>query len=81
MEKNKLINLYIKINKLMMKVGSEGYVTSKDNEADDVMGALFDLDGGEYSIEKFKELLIDTSYIVEMSIDEAMKENKIDKKP
>ena len=57
MEKDKLINLYIKVNKLMLKVGSEGYVASKDNESDDVMSALFDLDGGEYSIKKFKESL------------------------
>ena len=44
--------LYIAINKLLIKIGSEGEATSQDPETNNVMSALYDLDEGEFDVNK-----------------------------
>jgi len=47
-EQEKYENLYIAINELFLKLGAEGSVSTRDKEADNVMDALYEIDGGVY---------------------------------
>jgi len=53
--REKLIYLYMAINELMMEMGIEGEVSSTSEKAEDVMSALYELDGGVYDVEVFQE--------------------------
>ena len=53
--REKLIDLYMAINELMMEMGIEGEVSSTSEKAEDVMSALYELDGGVYDVEVFQE--------------------------
>jgi len=55
MQYKDLINLYKAINELMMQMGIDGQVSTTSEKAEAVMNALWDLDGGVYDVEVFKE--------------------------
>ena len=46
---NKAQQLYIAINEMMLKIGIDGEISTRDREADAVMSALYELDGGIYN--------------------------------
>lgn len=53
---NRFKQLYITINKMMMKLGAEGEIGTRAVEVLDVMDALKELDGGVFDVDvAFKE--------------------------
>ena len=49
---DKFKRLYITINEMLAVLGAEGHINTKHPTVDDVMDALFDLDDGEYKVER-----------------------------
>ena len=46
--KEKLLNLYVKVNEMMSFLGMEGEITTRSPFVDEVMDALYNIDDGEY---------------------------------
>jgi hypothetical protein len=49
--------MYIAINNMMAVLGAKGEIHATDIEANQVMSALADLDGGVYDVDKFMQAL------------------------
>ena len=56
-EQEKLENLYKRINELMIHLGAEGEINTSDSAVVSVMDALFDIDEGNYDINRFKQFM------------------------
>jgi glutathionyl-hydroquinone reductase len=52
-QKKKWENLYHKVNNMVYTMGLDGEMNAQQTEVEEVMAALFEIDGGSYN-EKFK---------------------------
>ena len=48
MTEEKWIKLYHAVNKMMYTLGADGEINAQQSEAEEVMDALYDIDGGSY---------------------------------
>ena len=56
-KRQKLLNLYIKVNEMMSHLGAEGEIDTRNPLVDEVMAALYEIDNGEY-LPRFAEAFI-----------------------